>query len=151
MRFKIDTTHVAVGGELLELGLQQSEIALNATGTEIEVSLDNFAQGLVIAQRDAILLGNGTIGVNKHRERLSEIVKRNFDFRPGCIQRDLRLLEPQFQKLAAYGHMGRIDLEAHPDPKNMDIGMEKYRPLWEMCTDLKHEMATLESALASAA
>jgi len=54
---------------------------------------------------------------------LCEIVKRNFDFRPGIIQRDLKLKEPQFQKLAAYGHMGRIDL----------------MPEWEKVKDLSHE------------
>merc|ERR1719271_1509227 len=41
-------------------------------------------------------------------DELCEIVKRNFDFRPGCIIRDLELKKPQFQKLAAYGHMGRL-------------------------------------------
>jgi len=56
-------------------------------------------------------------------EQLCDIVKRNFDFRPGCIQRDLKLKEPQFQKLAAYGHMGREDL----------------MPEWENVKDLTHE------------
>merc|ERR1719468_1390058 len=59
----------------------------------------------------------------KNDEELCEIVKRNFDFRPGCIQRDLKLKEPQFQKLAAYGHMGRDDL----------------KPMWEIVKDLSHE------------
>ena len=43
---------------------------------------------------------------------LRNIVIRNFDFRPGCIQRDLNLKKPQFQQLAAYGHMGRADLNS---------------------------------------
>ena len=59
----------------------------------------------------------------KSDEELCEIVKRNFDFRPGCIQRDLKLKEPQFQKLAAYGHMGREDV----------------KPVWEIVKDLAHE------------
>merc|ERR1712232_745221 len=42
-------------------------------------------------------------------EDLCDIVKRNFDFRPGVIQRDLKLKMPQYQKLAAYGHFGRED------------------------------------------
>jgi S-adenosylmethionine synthetase len=61
--------------------------------------------------------------VEKTDDQLCEIVKRNFDFRPGCIQRDLKLKEPQFQKLAAYGHMGREDL----------------KPAWEIVKDLSHE------------
>lgn len=42
---------------------------------------------------------------------LAAVLMRNFDFRPGCLQRDLGLKVPQFQKLAAYGHLGRSDLE----------------------------------------
>lgn len=48
-------------------------------------------------------------GLTDHE--LCEIVKRNFDFRPGCIQRDLDLKRPQFTKLAAYGHFGREDIK----------------------------------------
>eukprot|EP00398_MALV-I-01_sp_L67-1_P000941 gene941-390_t len=61
-------------------------------------------------------------------EELCEIVKRNFDFRPGCIIRDLDLKKPQFQKLAAYGHMGRTDL----------------MPKWEQPKDLSHELPKKE-------
>jgi len=61
-------------------------------------------------------------GCNKTDEELCEIVKQNFDFRPGCIVRDLNLQTPQFQKLAAYGHMGRQDLEVS----------------WEKPKDLSH-------------
>lgn len=60
---------------------------------------------------------------SKTDEELCEIVKRNFDFRPGCIQRDLKLKDPQFQPLAAYGHMGRDDI----------------KPAWEVVKDLSHE------------
>jgi S-adenosylmethionine synthetase len=42
-------------------------------------------------------------------KELLEIVKKNFDLRPGCIIRDLRLLRPIYQKTAAYGHFGRKD------------------------------------------
>jgi S-adenosylmethionine synthetase len=38
---------------------------------------------------------------------LTEIVKQNFDLRPGCIVRDLKLKQPIFQSTAAYGHFGR--------------------------------------------
>jgi len=65
--------------------------------------------------------GSATQGFSD--EDLCDIVKRNFDFRPGCIQRDLKLKTPQFQKLAAYGHMGREDL----------------LPEWENVRDLTHE------------
>jgi len=73
--------------------------------------------------------GTGKFGLSD--EDLCDIVKRNFDFRPGCIQRDLKLKEPQFQKLAAYGHMGRDDLK-----ENI--------PLWEKVKNLSHEVAKLK-------
>lgn len=42
---------------------------------------------------------------------LAELISKNFDFRPGCLQRDLHLKSAQFQRLAAYGHVGRDDLD----------------------------------------
>jgi S-adenosylmethionine synthetase len=38
---------------------------------------------------------------------LEAIVNKNFDLRPGCIQRDLGLKAPIFHETAAYGHFGR--------------------------------------------
>jgi S-adenosylmethionine synthetase len=38
-----------------------------------------------------------------------EIVKKNFDLRPGVLIRDLKLKRPIYQKTAAYGHFGRDD------------------------------------------
>jgi len=37
------------------------------------------------------------------------IVKKNFDLRPGCLQRDLRLKRPIYEKTAYFGHFGRND------------------------------------------
>ena len=41
---------------------------------------------------------------------LSDAVQQVFDLRPSAIIRDLELRKPIYQKLAAYGHMGREDL-----------------------------------------
>jgi S-adenosylmethionine synthetase len=41
--------------------------------------------------------------------QLLKIVHKNFDLRPGCLIRDLKLLRPIYQKTAAYGHFGRED------------------------------------------
>jgi S-adenosylmethionine synthetase len=41
--------------------------------------------------------------------QLLEIVKHNFDLRPGCLIRDLRLTRPIYLKTACYGHFGRSD------------------------------------------
>jgi S-adenosylmethionine synthetase len=40
---------------------------------------------------------------------LVDIIKKNFDLRPGCIIRDLKLTRPIYFKTAAYGHFGRDD------------------------------------------
>jgi len=51
---------------------------------------------------------------------LTATVLKNFDLRLPCLQRDLGLKAPQFQKLAAYGHFGRTDLElAWEKPKDL--------------------------------
>ncbi len=44
-------------------------------------------------------------------EKISELVNEYFDLRPGAIIRDLDLRRPIYQKLAAYGHFGRDDLD----------------------------------------
>ena len=44
-------------------------------------------------------------------DRLAEIVRANFDCRPGALIRELNLLRPIYQKTAAYGHFGRTDAE----------------------------------------
>ena len=52
--------------------------------------------------------GTGT----KDDADILEIVKKAFDFRPGCIARNLDLRRggnKRYQKTAAYGHFGRDD------------------------------------------
>jgi len=44
---------------------------------------------------------------SKTDKELLEIVKRNFDLRPGIIIRDLNLKSPIYSKTACYGHFGR--------------------------------------------
>jgi len=43
----------------------------------------------------------------KSSQELTEIVKKNFDLRPGRIVKDLKLKNPIFQETASYGHFGR--------------------------------------------
>jgi S-adenosylmethionine synthetase len=49
--------------------------------------------------------GTGT----KSDAEITEIVKKNFDLRPGCIIRDLKLKRPIYEKTAYFGHFGRSD------------------------------------------
>merc|ERR1712228_141052 len=53
----------------------------------------------------------GTAAEGLDDNELCEIVKRNFDFRPGCIARDLQLRQPKYNKTAAYCHFGREPFE----------------------------------------
>jgi len=62
----------------------------------------------------------GTVAGGKTDLELTEIVKKNFDLRPGCIIRDLNLKRPVMRKTAAYGHFGRED---------PDFTWEKVKPL----------------------
>merc|ERR1712243_153519 len=43
----------------------------------------------------------------KSEQELLDIVKKNFDLRPGKIVKDLQLKNPIYQKTSAYGHFGR--------------------------------------------
>ena len=47
-------------------------------------------------------------------ERITEIIRELFDFRPGAIISRLDLRKPQYRRVAAYGHMGRVDLDPMP-------------------------------------
>jgi len=53
--------------------------------------------------------GTGAIRSGKTDVEITEIVKNNFDLRPGAIIRDLNLRRPVLKKTAAYGHFGRND------------------------------------------
>jgi S-adenosylmethionine synthetase len=60
--------------------------------------------------------GTGKISDSK----ITELVRKHFDFRPAAIIRDLELRKPQFRRIAAYGHMGRIDLDPVPKWEDTD-------------------------------
>lgn len=53
-----------------------------------------------------------TFGTGKmDDDRIAEIVNKVFDLRPAAIIRDLNLRRPIYRQVAAYGHMGRIDID----------------------------------------
>ncbi len=43
--------------------------------------------------------------------KIAEIVTKVFDLRPAAIIRDLDLRRPIYRQVAAYGHMGRTDID----------------------------------------
>lgn len=72
-----------------------------------------LAYAIGVAEPVSIMLD--TMGTSKiPDERITKLVREHFDFRPAAIIRDLRLRRSQYRRLAAYGHMGRIDLDPLP-------------------------------------
>lgn len=45
-------------------------------------------------------------------ETINELIRQHFDLRPAAIIRDLDLRRPIYQATAAYGHFGRLDIDA---------------------------------------
>jgi len=57
---------------------------------------------------------------------LLDIVKRNFDLRPGILSRELDLKRPIYEKTACFGHFGRNDPDfTWEQPKKLDLGESK--------------------------
>ncbi len=78
-----------------------------------EKCLIQVAYAIGVAEPVSIMVD--TYGTGKlSDEVLTDLVERHFDFRPAAMIRDLDLRRPQYRRLAAYGHMGRIDLDPLP-------------------------------------
>jgi len=68
-----------------------------------------LAYAIGVARPVSILVD--TFGTGKYDENLiSKAVENVFDLRPASIIKNLNLRKPQYRQLAAYGHMGRDDL-----------------------------------------
>lgn len=62
--------------------------------------------------------GSGT----KSDEEILSIIKKNFDLRPGCLIRDLKLKRPIYEKTAYFGHFGRNDPDfTWEQPKKLEF------------------------------
>ena len=82
-----------------------------------------LAYAIGVAQPVSVLVD--TFGTGKLADsRLAEIVRKHFDMRPAAMIAQLDLRKPVYQQVAAYGHMGRPDLDL----------------TWERC-DHKEELA----------
>lgn len=61
-----------------------------------------------------------TFGTGKISDaQLEALVNEHFDLRPAAIIEKLELRKPQYRALAAYGHMGRIDLDVKWEKTDM--------------------------------
>jgi len=65
-----------------------------------------LAYAIGVAQPVSVHIDTRGTGIHSD-ERLAEIVKENFDFRPSRIIQKLDLLRPIYKATAAYGHFGR--------------------------------------------
>ena len=78
-----------------------------------------------IGVAEPVSLNVNTFGTGKiSDEKISQLLREHFDFRPAAIIRDLDLRKPQYKALAAYGHMGRIDLPTLPGWEKTDRAEE---------------------------
>ena len=74
-----------------------------------------------IGVAEPVSLNVNTFGTAKISEdKIVKLLREHFDFRPAAIIRDLDLRRPQYKALAAYGHMGRIDLPVLPGWEETD-------------------------------
>jgi S-adenosylmethionine synthetase len=74
-----------------------------------------------IGVAEPVSLNVNTFGTGKiSNEKIAELLRKHFDFRPAAIIRDLDLRKPQYRALAAYGHMGRIDITPLPGWEKTD-------------------------------
>ena len=78
-----------------------------------------------IGVAEPVSLNVETFGTSRiSHEKIVELIRERFDFRPAAIIRDLDLRRPQYRALAAYGHMGRIDLPHLPGWEKTDRAEE---------------------------
>ena len=69
-----------------------------------------LAYAIGVAQPVSILVDTFKTGVIED-DRIAELVRKNFSLSPTGIIRSLDLLRPIYKQTAAYGHMGRTDID----------------------------------------
>ena len=82
-------------------------IVASGIASECEVQL---AYAIGVAEPVSVCVNTFGTGVVDD-ERIADLVMEEFDMRPAAIIRRLALDRPQYRQLAAYGHMGRTDLD----------------------------------------
>ena len=78
-----------------------------------------------VAQPTSVMVD--TFGTGKlSDERITEIVRENFDLRPAGIIKMLDLRRPIYKQTAAYGHFGRLDLDLPWEKLDTVEDLKKY-------------------------
>ncbi|MCC8192102.1 MAG: methionine adenosyltransferase [Ruminococcus sp.] len=71
-----------------------------------------LAYAIGVASPVSVMVDVHTFGTScTDTEKIADAVKEVFDLRPSAIIKQLDLRKPQYRPLAAYGHMGREDLD----------------------------------------
>ena len=83
-----------------------------------------LAYAIGVAEPISILVDTFGTGIVSD-EIIAEIIKENFDLRPGAIIRDLDLRRPIYKQTAAYGHFGREDIDAPWEKRNKVEALKK--------------------------
>ena len=86
-------------------------VAKNIVAAELADKCEiELAYAIGVAQPLSVMVStHGTGKLND--EKLTEIVKANFDLRPAAIIKKLDLRRPIYRQVAAYGHFGRTDID----------------------------------------
>ncbi len=83
-----------------------------------------IAYAIGIANPVSIMIN--TFGTSKYsNNQLINLIKNNFDLRPSAIIKKLKLKETKYKDLAAYGHMGREDLNVAWEKLDMVDQLQK--------------------------
>ena len=87
-----------------------------------------LAYAIGVARPVSILVD--TFGTGKLADdQIAEIVQKEFDLRPTSIIKTLDLRKPIYRQLAAYGHMGREDLDVKWEDSTKAEDLKKYLSL----------------------
>ncbi|MBR1531384.1 MAG: methionine adenosyltransferase, partial [Eubacterium sp.] len=84
-----------------------------------------LAYAIGVAKPVSVLVDTFGTVVNSDEE-ISDIVNKVFDLRPSAIIRELDLRKPIYKNVAAYGHMGREDLNVPWEQLNKVDEIKKY-------------------------
>ena len=84
-----------------------------------------LAYAIGVAQPVSVMVD--TFGTGKiPDEKIAEAVTKEFDLRPSAIIKTLDLRKPQYRQVAAYGHMGREDLNVAWEKTDRVNDLKKY-------------------------
>ncbi len=84
-----------------------------------------FSYAIGVAQPTSVMVD--TFGTGKlSDEKITEIVRENFDLRPAGIIKMLDLRRPIYKQTAAYGHFGRNDLDLPWEKLDKVDALKKY-------------------------